>query len=497
MANITNLAQDNESAKQLYEQSITVKKSEDFADWYKQILTKGKFIEYYDISGCYVLLPNSYSIWENIQQFLDKEFKKMGIKNAYFPLFISEKNLTKEKNHIEGFTPEVAWVTHAGNNKLDERIAVRPTSECAIYPIFSKLIRSYNDLPLKMNQWCSVVRWEFTDCTPFLRSREFLWQEIHNCYQTEPETMSEVLKVLDLYKKTYNEVLAVPVIRGRKTENEKFAGADSTYTIETYIPVTGKGVQAATSHSLGQNFAKMFDITYQDTDTVQKPVWQISCGLTTRSIGVMLMTHSDDKGAIIPPRVADIQIVIIPIIIKKRVDDIVATCQKLFDDLTNAGFRVKLDNSNHNPGWKFNYWETMGVPLRIEVGPKDVDKNTVTMCRRTTFKKEVVDNDMKLNNHVQNVLDDIHKELYDKATDELMSHIKTPYSEEEFGKYLDTKNLCLIRWCGLEECTKHIKETYKAKSLCIPLDLNITALGDVCCMCQNHANMNVLFGRSY
>ncbi len=480
-----------------HEMSITVKKTDDFGDWYKQVLTKGKFIEYYDISGCYVLLPNSYSIWENIQKFLDAELKKLGVKNAYFPLFISEKNLTKEKNHIEGFTPEVAWVTQAGTSPLAEKIAVRPTSECAMYPIFSNLVRSYNDLPLKMNQWCNVVRWEFSDCTPLIRMRNFNWQEGHTCYQTKEESMKEVLEILDLYKKTYNDLLSIPVIRGRKTENEKFAGADSTYSVESYLPVCGKGIQAATSHCLGQNFSKMFDITYQDADGTTKHVWQNSWGFTVRSIGITLMTHSDDKGAVIPPKVADIQVVIIPIIIKKRMDDILETCNNLFRILTSAGFRVKLDTRNHNPGWKFNYWETIGVPLRIEVGPKDVDKNTVTLCKRNTFEKRVADNNSNIPTYVQKTLDEIQQELYEKAHSEMLSHIKTPNNQVTFSEHLDNKNLCLIKWCGNDECAKYIKEKYKAKALCIPLDLNITIESTECCFCLQHTDMTVLFGRSF
>ncbi|QKF93763.1 prolyl-tRNA synthetase class IIa archaeal-type [Fadolivirus algeromassiliense] len=480
-----------------HEMGITVKKSENFGEWYKQVLTKGKFIEYYDISGCYVLLPNSYSIWENVQQYIDRELKKIGVKNAYFPLFISEKNLSREKDHLEGFTPEVAWVTKAGDSELQEKIAVRPTSECAMYPIFSNLIRSHTDLPLKMNQWCSVVRWEFKDCTPFIRSREFCWSETHHCYASEASAMEDVLKVLDLYKKTYNDLLAIPVIRGRKTEGEKFAGADSTYTIEGYIPTVGKGIQAATSHSLGQHFSKMFDIKFQDTDTVQKYVWQISCGITTRSLGIMLMNHGDDKGAIIPPYVADVQIVIIPITMKKRHDDIIQKCKELTETLSNSGFRVKLDDSNHNPGWKFNYWETIGVPLRIEIGPKDVDKNVITVCKRTDFKKSVVENNATITMQIKTLLDEIHNDLYNKANNELISHIRTPINSTEFGNYLDEKNLCLIRWCGTDDCEKQIKEDHKAKSLCIPMDLSIEVNGDKCTMCGKDSNMSVLFGRSY
>lgn len=478
-----------------HEMGITVKKADNFSEWYTQMLTKGKFIEYYDISGCYVLLPNSFSIWEHIQSSLDKEFKKIGIKNAYFPLFISEANLEKETNHLEGFAPEVAWVTKGGNSNLAEKIAIRPTSECAIYPIVSRLIKSHNDLPLKMNQWCNVVRWEFKDCTPFLRSKEFLWQEIHICHDTFMNAQNEALKILDLYKDTYNKLLACPVIKGKKTEGEKFAGADSTYTIETFIPVSGKGIQAATSHNLGQNFSKMFDITFQDTDTTQKYVYQISCGFTTRSIGIMLMLHGDDKGAIIPPFVADIQIVIVPIVNKHRSNDILQKCDEVYKELSN-NFRVKIDNSNHSPGWKYNYWETLGVPLRIEIGPKDVDKNMITVCKRNTHQKYIIEN-KQLCQNIGKYLEEIQKELYTKAYNEMIAHIKTPSDKEEFDLELKNKNLCLIKWCESEICETYIKEKTKAKPLCIPLDLDREVSGNKCCICGSDAERTILFGKSY
>ena len=489
--NITNKKYDMD-----HEMGITSTKNDNFSDWYIQMITKGQFIEYYDISGCYVFLPNSYGIWENIQKFLDSEFKNLGVKNAYFPLFISEKNLNKEKTHIDGFAPEVAWVTKGGNNDLAEKIAVRPTSECAMYPIFSNLIKSHNDLPLKMNQWCNVVRWEFKDCTPFIRNREFLWSELHGCYNSESFATHDVLKVLDLYKQIYNDLLAIPVIKGKKTENEKFAGAGSTYTIEAYIPIIGKGIQAATSHNLAQNFSKMFNIDFQDVDTQRKYVWQISCGITTRSIGIMLMNHGDNKGAIIPPYVAPVQIIIIPIIIKNKKESVLNKCNELYNNLKKK-YRVEMDTRNHNPGWKFNYWETQGVPIRIEIGPKDVEKNTITLCKRNDFVKTIVDNDTKIYDIIDLTFKNIHNELYAKAYNELMTNISCPSDNVEFEQALNDKKLCYINWCESDDCENKIKENNKAKPLCIPDDLNINLLDNVCCICEKDSKLKVLFGRSY
>lgn len=478
-----------------HELAISVKKNEDFSDWYIQIITKGKFIEYTDISGCYVLLPNAYGIWENIQNFINEQLRQMNVKNAYFPLFITENNLTKEKNHIEGFVPEVAWVTHSGDHKLEEKLAVRPTSECAIYPIISNMIKSHNDLPLKLNQWCNVVRWEFKDCTPFLRSREFLWSETHTSFTTQEEAMNEVFDSINLYEKTYKELLAIPVIKGKKTESEKFAGAVCTYTLEAFIPTSGKAIQSCTSHCLGQNFSKMFNITFDDNKKEKQYVWQNSWGFTTRSIGIMLMNHGDDKGAILPPYVAPVQIVIIPITIKSRVEDVLNKSKALFNILRTK-YRVELDASNYNPGYKFNKWEIQGVPLRIEIGPKDCDNNTVTLCKRTDYSKSVVKNDDTLYDVINMLFVTMHEELYAKAEQNLYSSIKTPHNENEFSLEINDKKICHINWCDNHECEIYIKDTYKAKSLCIPSELN-KLNGNKCCICDRPKVIEVIFGKSY
>ncbi|ARF11736.1 prolyl-tRNA synthetase [Klosneuvirus KNV1] len=510
-----------------HELGLTVTKTNDFSEWYTQLITKGKFIEYYDVSGCYVLLPNSFAIWENIQKSLDNELKKRDVQNVQFPLFISEVNLSKEETHLEGFSAEVAWLEKRteeeskkdGETEQDKiakknRIAVRPTSECAMYPIFKNLIRGHSDLPLKYNQWCNVVRWEMKHCTPFIRSREFFWSELHSCYTNRDQALNDVTNILDLYKETYNNLLAIPVIRGIKTNGEKFAGAELTQTVESYVPVAGKGIQAATSHLLGQNFSKMFDIKFQDENGQNQYVWQISCGITTRSIGIMLMTHGDNKGAVLPPKVAPIQIVIIPIIKKGKEELVLNRCKQIYDVLKD-NFRVKLDtNPNHNPGWKYNYYELRGVPLRIEIGPKDADENTLTLCKRTSSTRSVIktftinetnlifveknnNKDYTLNHHIEEVLNNIHQEMYDKALQEMMSHIKTPQNEKEFGSALNEKSLCYIKWCDSEDCEKEIKTKFHAKSLCIPSDLNMTITGDKCCVCQKEAKLNVLFGKSF
>lgn len=489
--------------------SITVSKSDNFSDWYNQIALKGKFITYYDISGYYVLLPNSYGIWENIQAYMNTHFKKLGIENSYFPLFITERNLSKEKNHIEGFTPEVVWIKQKEEketkedeknkeheeNKEENRIAIRPTSECAIYPVLANLIQSYSDLPMKLHQWCSIVRSESKQCTFFIRQKEFLWNEAHACYSTETEARNEALIILDLYDKVYTDLLAIPTIKGIKTENEKFAGAESTYTMEAYIPISGKAVQSCTSHYLSTNFSKMFNISFQDTDGQNKYVHQISCGITTRSIGIMLMTHGDNKGAIVPPLVASTQIVIIPILFKNKTEVVLSKCEEI-KELLSAKYRVKLDQSNHNPGWKYNYWEIMGVPLRIEIGPKDIENNTMTLCKRTDSKKSILTLDDTVFNQIDSIFADIHTELYTKAKDSLMTNINACITESEFEVALDSKKICYINWCNSKLCEENIKEKYKAKSLCIPFDLDIE-LNDAKCMCGNDAINKVLFGRSY
>merc|ERR1719273_1047357 len=356
--------------KKITKLGLSVKKTEDFAEWYSQVVVRAEMIEYYDVSGCYILRPWSFAIWDQIKAFLDAEIKKLGITNAYFPLFISKANLHKEEDHVAGFVPEVAWVTKSGKTELAEPIAVRPTSETVMYPAYSKWIQNYRDLPLKINQWCNVVRWEFSCPTPFIRSREFLWQEGHCVHATKEES-----------------------------EKEEFAGGYYTTTVEAFVAATGRAIQGATSHCLGQNFAKMFNISFQDEKNQKRIPWQTSWGLTTRTIGVMVMVHGDDKGLVLPPRVAPTQVVIIPIPPpnkkddnewNKKRDEIVQFCKKVENELVQCGLRVFTDDSDNNtPSWKYNHWELKGVPLRVEIGPRDMSKQQVTVVRRDQSTKKI------------------------------------------------------------------------------------------------------------
>ena len=354
-------------------------KAGNFPNWYQQVIHKSEMIEFYDISGCYILRPWSFSLWEAITEFFDARIKKMGVKNCYFPMFVSEAKLNAEKDHVEGFAPEVAWVTRSGDGELEQPIAIRPTSETIMYPAYACWIRSHRDLPLLLNQWCSVVRWEFKHPTPFLRTREFLWQEGHTAHGSYEEADKMVMDILGHYKAIYEELLAVPVIKGYKTEKEKFAGGFRTTTVEAYVPATGRAIQGATSHNLGKNFGKMFKIEYEDKQGQKQIPWQTSWGFTTRSIGVMVMVHSDDTGLVLPPRVAPIQVVIVPIVMSgMNLDTLSGAATELASQLRASGVRVELDDrDNYNPGWKYNYWELKGVPLRLELGPKDLDKRQV------------------------------------------------------------------------------------------------------------------------
>lgn len=479
---------------------ITVKKSENFNEWYQQVVTRGEFTMPYGIDGCYIMLPNGYSIWENIQGYMDKYFKGIGVKNMYFPIFIKKSALEKEKDHLEGFNPEVAWVKEVGNHKLEDRdkLAIRPTSECGIYPTFSKMIRSHVDLPLKANQWCNVVRWEFKDATPFIRSREFLWQEGHTCHATKESAITEAECMLEFYNRVYVSVLGVPVIKGLKTEKEKFSGADKTYTVETFIPETGKAIQAATSHCLGQNFSKIFDIKFQDENSGSKYVYQNSWGFTTRSIGVALMIHGDDAGAVVPPFVSNTQIVIIPIFKKK---ESLEKIKKYFNDNIKdqlRNYRLHFDDSNKKPGAKFNHWEKMGVPVRIEIGDKEMSENILTVCRRDTLEKERMSID-NLYESLFSLMADITMDLYNKALEKLKCSVSTPMIKSEFNTLLNDKKMCLIQWCNTTECEENIKTETGAKSLCIPTDDEFTldVNGEPCMFCSKATSVCCLFGKSY
>lgn len=501
---------------------ITADKDLDFPGWYSQVLTKGEMLDYYDVSGCYIMRPASYSIWEKIQAYFDERIKSIGVKGSYFPMFVSSRVLEKEKDHIEGFAPEVAWVTKAGKSELEEPIAIRPTSETVMYPYYAKWIRSHRDLPLKLNQWNSVVRWEFKHPQPFLRTREFLWQEGHTAHLTLEEAHKEVLQILDWYSDVYHELLAVPVIKGKKTENEKFAGGYFTTTVEGYIPTTGRGIQGGTSHCLGQNFSKMFNIAVENPEGPDKDkifVWQNSWGLSTRVIGVMVMVHSDNKGLVLPPRVAELQTVVIPcgLTVKTSAEEKKAIKDGVLDieaTLKKAGVRVTGDiRDNYSPGWKFADWELRGVPIRIEYGPADMKKNQVVAVRRDTGVKTVIPLNDKFAAAVQELLETIQKDMLARAQDLLNSHIKHVEALEEFVPALNSKCIVMAPFCGGMECEDSIKDrtarqeegeevdekapSMGAKSLCIPFEQPELKAGAKCVGCGEAAKFHTLFGRSY
>ncbi|XP_047496705.1 bifunctional glutamate/proline--tRNA ligase-like [Penaeus chinensis] len=497
---------------------LEVSKSSNFSEWYSQVLTKGEMIEYYDVSGCYILRPWAYAIWEEMQRFLDKEIKKTGAKNCYFPMFVSQSALEKEKAHIEDFAPEVAWVTHSGQSKMAEPIAIRPTSETIMYPAYAKWIKSHRDLPIKLNQWNNVVRWEFKHPQPFIRNREFLWQEGHSAFATKAEAEEEVLKILDIYAKVYEDLLAIPVVKGRKTEKEKFAGGDYTTTVEAFVPASGRGIQGATSHHLGQNFSKMFEITFEDAKTLEKSyVYQNSWGLSTRPIGAMVMIHGDEKGLVLPPRVADVQVVIVPCGINAKMTDeqkysLFDGCSTIESNLKKSSIRAECDlRDNYSPGWKFNHWELKGVPLRVDVGPRDLAKKEVVAVRRDTGEKLTLPF-ADLADRIEGLLDEIHASLLSKAKEELELHKKLVHSWEEFTSALDEKSIMLAPFCGAEACEDIIKKesaqeevagakgpSMGAKSLCIPFEQPADATGKICIhpKCGQPAKFYTLFGRSY
>ena len=492
---------------------IDCKKSEDFSSWYSQIITKADLIDYYDISGCYILKPNSYYLWERIQQYMDERFKSLNVRNCYFPMFVSQKNLNREKDHVEGFEPEVAWVTHSGKSALSEPIAIRPTSETIMYPTFAKWVKSYRDLPVLVNQWTNIVRWEFKHPTPFIRTREFLWQEGHTAHSTYEEASDFVYKILDIYEDTYTNLLAVPVIKGVKSDNEKFAGADFTTTCETFIAENGRAIQACTSHQLGYNFAKMFDIEYLDQNMGKKHVVQTSWGFTTRSIGILVMVHGDDKGLVLPPKVALTQVVVMPIYFKNKDNDkLNKKCKEIVDILNSAGIRVELDDrENYTAGWKFNDWEMKGTPIRIEMGPKDLENNEVRLVRRVDNVKKQASVDGILET-IQKEFVDIHKTMLDNAQKKLSDNIEKATSWPEFMNHLNSLKVVKTPWCNNSFCEEEVKEkssiesknmpksevslSGSAKTLCKPL-VQEPVEDHKCFHCGQKAATWVLWGRSY
>ena len=463
----------------------------DFAQWYTDIVKKADLIDYSSVKGCMVIRPYGYAVWENIQRLLDARFKATGHENVYMPMFIPEGLLQKEKDHVEGFAPEVAWVTHGGSEPLAERLCVRPTSETLFCEHYANIIHSYRDLPKLYNQWCSVVRWEKTT-RPFLRSREFLWQEGHTAHATAEEAIAETERMLNVYASFCEEELCMPVIRGKKTESDKFAGAEDTYAIEALMH-DGKALQAGTSHYFGDGFARAFDIQYTDKNNQLQYVHQTSWGMTTRLIGAVIMSHGDNNGLVLPPAVAPIQVAILPIAQHKA--GVLDAAYALRDRLAQK-FRVKLDDSDNSPGWKFAEYEMKGVPLRLEIGPKDMEKNQCVLVRRDNREKYFVSLD-ELEGEIDRLLDELGKALYDKAAANIERRTYRCTSIDEIKAALAEHGDGFVKamWCGSEECEDKVKELTGVGSRCIPFEQE--HLSDTCVCCGKKAVNMVVWGNAY
>ncbi|MGC8895845.1 MAG: proline--tRNA ligase [Candidatus Bathyarchaeia archaeon] len=478
------------------EMGLTVKKTEDFSEWYTQVVVKSGLADYAPVKGCMIFRELSYAIWEKIQEIFNEKIKATGHRNVYFPLFIPESFLKKEAEHFKGFVPQVAWVTIGGETPLEERLAIRPTSETIMYATYAKWIRSWRDLPLKLNQWNSVVRWETEATKLFLRTREFLWQEGHTAHATKEEADKEVMEILNFYREIIENYLAIPVLAGKKTENEKFKGALYTTTLEALMP-DGKALQMGTSHHLGQNFSKAFNIKFLDKDEKERYVWQTSWGFSTRMIGAMVMMHSDDNGLVLPPKVAPIQAVIVPIPYKNADSTaILAKAKEIYEKLKKHGILAVLDDrSEYTPGWKFNEWELKGVPIRIEIGPKDLKQKQATLARRDTFERIAIKEE-EIIDAVAKMLEEIQKNLFNKAKKFLEENITTVNTYEEFKKTLKEKG-GFIRacWCENSECEERIKEETGATIRIVPFEKE--EIFSKCVYCGKEAKEVVYFAKAY
>ena len=474
---------------------ITVKKSEDFSEWYTQTVIKSELADYAPVKGLIVLRPDGYSIWESLKSSLDTKFTATGHRNGFLPILIPESLLGKEKDHFAGFNPEVFWVTKSGDNEIGDKLALRPTSETLAYTLFSKWIRSWRDLPLKINFWNTALRAEIKATKPFLRTSEFLWQEGHTVHMDEREAEKEVTDILELYKKTVEEELAIPVITGKKSEKEKFVGAVYTLTMESLMP-DGKALQMGTSHFLGQNFSKPFDVKYADKENVENYAWQTSWGVSWRLIGGMIMVHGDDKGLVLPPRVAPIQVIIIPIYYSDEDKEKIQKVSKDIEEkLRDVKIRVQVDNREQlTPGFKFNDWELKGIPLRIEIGPKDLEKNQVTFARRHNRQKD----DQKITGLVDRVvseLDKIHHDMFSDARKILEDRTVEVNNYDEFKSELEKGRLIKAPICENPECEEKIKEETSADVRVIIEDSSDTS--SKCIKCSNQSVIRPLFARGY
>lgn len=467
-------------------------RSEDFSKWYTDVILQTELCDYAPVRGCMIFRPYGYAIWERIKEVMDARFKETRHENVYFPMLIPESLLLKEAEHVEGFAPEVAWVTQGGTEKLEERLAVRPTSETIFCTMYSKWVQTWRDLPLKYNQWCSVMRWEKAT-RPFLRTSEFLWQEGHTIHATAEEAQEETLTMLEVYRDVAESVLALPVYVGQKSEKEKFAGARATYSMEAMMQ-DGKALQAGTSHNFGTNFAEAYNIQYQNKEGKLTYVHETSWGVSTRLIGAIIMTHGDERGLRLPPRIAPIQAVILPIAAHKP--GVNEACAKLYDDLKKAGFRVKLDDRDTvSAGFKFNDWELKGVPVRLEVGPRDLENGVVTVFRRDTCEKTTLPLD-GITDALQGLLDEIQQSLYDQAKAFRDAKTVTVHNMEELGEAVQT-GFAKAMWCGERECEDKIKDEFNASSRNMPFDQEGETFGDTCVCCGKKAKKVMFFAKAY
>ena len=464
---------------------------DDVVQWYTDIVRKAELADYTDVKGFIAIRPYGYAIWENIQKYADEKFKKCGVENVYFPVLIPESLLQKEKDHVEGFAPEVAWVTNAGAEDLEERYCIRPTSETMFSTLYSKWLNSWRDLPMVYNQWCNVMRWE-KETRPFLRSREFLWQEGHTIHETSKEAEERTLQMLDIYADVIENLLAIPVLKGRKTEKEQFAGAEATYTVETLMH-DGRALQAGTSHYFGQNFTKPFDVKFQNREGKEEYAYQTSWGISTRLIGAVIMAHGDNRGLKLPPKVAPVQVVVVPIAQHK--EGVIEKTTEIYNNLKDM-FRMKLDTrEQYSPGFKFNDWEMRGVPVRIEIGPRDIENGVAVLVRRDTLEKETVEID-KIKERLSNLLDEIQENMFNECLKRKEDKTTVAYSLDEIEKNLE-KNQGYVKtmWCGDVACENKIKDVTGAHSRCIPFKQE--KLSDICPICGKNANKMVIWGRQY
>ena len=464
---------------------------EDFAKWYTDIVLKAELADYTEVKGFITIRPYGYAIWENIQKYADKKFKEHGVKNLSMPVLIPENLLQKEKDHVEGFAPEVAWVTMGGGEKLEERLCVRPTSETIFSTMYSKWLSSWRELPFLYNQWCNVLRWE-KETRPFLRSREFLWQEGHTIHETEKEAQNFTMEMLEVYADIIENLLAIPVLKGRKTKTEQFAGAEATYTVETLMH-DGRALQGGTSHYFGQNFTKAFDIKFQNREGKEEYAYQTSWGISTRLIGAVIMAHGDNRGLNLPPRVAPIQAVVVPVAMHK--EGVEERAEELYKSLLEK-YRVELDaREQYSPGYKFNDWEMRGVPIRIELGPRDIENNKCVVVRRDNSEEIEVSLD-ELNDELEEILEDIQKNMYNSCSERVKEKTTIAHNLEEFEENLKiNQGYVKTMWCGDAECEEKIHNLTGAKSRCIPFEQE--NLGNECVCCGKHAKAMVVWGRQY